>query len=375
MFHILRQLDKNHKSSEKVRRDIRSYLPPCEDSCFASTGRSLVSLLIRRLGLTAEDTCLIPAYVPEGLIRPLRESGIQVQFYTVDDKLFANLDDLNRQIENDPSIRLLVLIHPFGFEQPVRPIKELLSERNIAILEDCAQSLFGTSIEGPPLGMGGDFSLFSLNKFLPVPDGAILQSNNPNMLITADDFVEGQTEQQASILAYEDHLHLNHELLQARTPDTAQGFLEKTGHAYERYYTFVNRDLRLFLPSLTTKKRLKQIDFNTFIAKRISNTRLLYAELKQTTFKFVYENWTENYIPMTVPVYVAPEHRDEIIAKLFSQNILLSTLIDKWNYIPPDREEIFQAEARFINSHLLLPINEFLSPSHMETIINALNKV
>jgi len=374
MLHLLRQSDTHREPLKTTRPELDAFLPPCVDACFASTGRSLVRLLVERLGLTAEDTCLIPAYVPEGLIRPLRESGIRVEFYTVSDRLFADLDALKIQVDNAPSIRLFVLIHPFGFEQPVQPVRDLFSGRDIAILEDCAQSLFGRSASGPLLGGEGDFSLFSLNKFLPVADCAILQSHRADVSVAEDRFAVDLPEREKSLAAYEDHLRLNHELLLA-TPETAGDILTATGDAYERYYAFVNTNLDLFPPCEATLKRLQAIDFEGLVEARIANTRLLYERLEQNVFRFVNPQWSDNCVPMTVPVAVDAEKRDMIVSALLEKNILLSTLVDKWDYVPADRADQFRAETRFIQSHLLVPVSEFISQEQMAEMIDAMNAV
>lgn len=376
MLHLFRQYNKNQSNpGGEAGENFISYLPQCCDSCFASTGRSLIRLLIKSLGLSDKDACLMPSYIAEGVISPFIKSGVKVLFYKVDEKLFVKLDELEKQIEGNPSIRLFVLIHPFGFEQPVNPIKKLFANKKINILEDCAQALFGKNSEGGLLGDRGEFSLFSLNKFLPVPDGAILQSHLPEIKVAVTEFEPEHEERRASIQDYIQHLHLNFEILQCNVPSEAQKILEKTAHAYELYYAFINRSQRIYAPCEETLNRLKFIDIENVIAQRIINARFLYSNLRNSTFRFVYEKLDKNCIPMTVPVYVAPEQRDEILFKLFEQNILLSTLIDKWTFIPEDKNSEFFAEKRFISSHLLIPVNEFLSINQMEIMVEIMNKI
>lgn len=375
MIHLLRQSGRGEFHHEMEEGDIFSYLPQCDNYCFASTGRSLISLLIKQLGLTNEDTCMMPAYVAEGVIQPFIQSGVNVQFYSVDEQLFAKPEALETQIENDSSIKLLVLIHPFGFEQPIKSIKKRLSHKKIHILEDCAQSLFCKNAGGDLLGREGGFSLFSLNKYLPVPDGAILQSHYPTVKVVSSGFEPESEERKASIRNYMEHLHLNFEMFESNSPFESKEILEKTGDAYDRYYAFINRNLSLYLPSPETRSRLKAINFEKVVAQRIINTRFLYENLKNNTFRFIYETWDENCIPMTVPVYVDPGQRNRIVSELFDQNILLSTLIDKWDFIPRDHADNFLKEKQFIDSHLLIPVNEFISISQMEKMVKILNKI
>jgi len=372
MIHLLRRVDP--ASLPPVSGGgVKKWTPPCSSACFASTGRSLVASLVGRLGLSSDHTCLIPAYVPEGVIQPLRMSGVRVGFYRVDHRLFADPEGLRCQVEEDPSVRLVVLIHPFGFEQPIRPVRAMLSGRGIAILEDCAQALLSSTEAGDMLGQEGDFSLFSFNKFLPVPDGAILQSHCRGTSVDCGKLPRGPGEWRESILAYEEHLRLNYALLTSASPD--RDLLEETGEAYERYYAFVNRELGLFAPSDLTLDRLRRFEPRGMAEARRGNCALLYAGLKQSTFRFVYPHWDYRTVPMAVPVLVEPGQRERIADRLFERNILLSTLVDKWNFIPPGRESEFPAESEFMASHLLVPVSEFLSPAEMEYVISAMNEL
>jgi dTDP-4-amino-4,6-dideoxygalactose transaminase len=376
MLHLFRQSSKNQKNSRLQSCDIFSYLPQSDDFCFASTGRSLINLLIKSLGLTRKDSCLIPSYVAEGVISPFIHNGIRIQFYNVNEKLLVDPEAIAKQVENDPSIRILVLIHPFGFEQPIKRIKQKISGKaNTYILEDCAQALFSKESGGRRLGEQGDFTLYSLNKFLPVPDGAILQNRLPSVTIANVEFKAENEQRRVSILDYIQHLHLNFEMFQSNEPCNVRKILERTSKAYDRYYAFINQSFDLFAPSSETINQLKIIDFDSLIVKRTLNSKYLYDNLKTSSFRFVYEKWNGNCIPMAVPVYVVPEQRNEIISKLFERNLLLSTLIDKWEFIPEKDIGKFVLEKKFIDSHLLIPVNEFLSVDNMEKMIEILNEI
>jgi perosamine synthetase len=73
----------------------------------------------------------------------------------------------------------VLVVHYFGFPQPIVKIKEFCKERGLYLLEDCAHVLQGRTEEGIVLGTSGDISIFSWRKFLPVYDGGQLVINNP----------------------------------------------------------------------------------------------------------------------------------------------------------------------------------------------------
>ncbi len=79
-----------------------------------------------------------------------------------------------RQVSH--KIKLVIVIHEFGFPCPewkVLPFKK----KGIPILEDCAYAL-GSRVEGAKVGTFGDFAIYSLPKYFPVPFGGILVSKS-----------------------------------------------------------------------------------------------------------------------------------------------------------------------------------------------------
>jgi dTDP-4-amino-4,6-dideoxygalactose transaminase len=57
-------------------------------------------------------------------------------------------------------------------------LRKFCDEKRIYLVEDCALSLFSSSGMNK-LGAIGDISVFNFPKFLPIPDGGVLQINNP----------------------------------------------------------------------------------------------------------------------------------------------------------------------------------------------------
>jgi hypothetical protein len=55
------------------------------------------------------------------------------------------------------------------------------------------------------------------------------------------------------------------------------------------------------------------------------------------------------------------------------RNVLLSTLVDKWNFVPEGKSDFFSIETAFIQEHVLVPVNEFLTDHDMSNIVTELN--
>jgi len=71
-----------------------------------------------------------------------------------------------------PLTQLILVIHEFGFPCPREKVVPY-QKKGIPILEDCAYAL-GSRIEGAPIGTFGDYALYSLPKYYPIPFGGVL---------------------------------------------------------------------------------------------------------------------------------------------------------------------------------------------------------
>ncbi|MBI4847198.1 MAG: DegT/DnrJ/EryC1/StrS family aminotransferase [Nitrospirae bacterium] len=115
----------------------------------------------------------LPAYCCKSVLLPLTRLGIEVRFYDVGDRLepVLNRNDFSRG-------DLFLLIHFFGIPQDALYYDKLCSEFGMLLIEDCAHTLPDPDAD-MPMGTTGIFSIYSLRKMLPVPDGGVLLGNAP----------------------------------------------------------------------------------------------------------------------------------------------------------------------------------------------------
>jgi perosamine synthetase len=126
------------------------------------------------LGIERGSHILVPSYICRAAIDPLIASGLDVGFYQVTRDCAVDRRDLEAKITG--STRAVLIVHYFGFPQPVRRLKRLCDTHGLALIEDCAHVLSG-EVEGEAMGTVGDAAVFSWRKFLPVYDGAELVIN------------------------------------------------------------------------------------------------------------------------------------------------------------------------------------------------------
>lgn len=142
------------------------------DALLVRRGRIGIAMALQALGVSSNDTVLAPAYHCRSMIEPILWSGAAVDFYKLKPNLEIDLEDVKHKL--DKSTKALLLVHFFGFPQPLALVRALCDERGIRLIEDCAHAFFGES-EGHPLGSMGDFAVTSLPKFFPAIDGGLLR--------------------------------------------------------------------------------------------------------------------------------------------------------------------------------------------------------
>lgn len=109
-------------------------------------------------------------------------------------------------------------------------------------------------------------------------------------------------------------------------------------------------------------------------AKRRRNTEYVYQGVTNTALHHVFSICAEGIVPFGIPMTVAPEQRERLLQYAWNRGVHLATLVDKWWFIPKDRVKEYEREVAFVQSHFLVPISEFLTEEHMQTVVAVLNK-
>lgn len=149
-----------------------------------TSGRAALWLGLRSLGVAEGDRVLVPAYHCPSMVAPLVACGARPLFYPTDAQGRPQLSGLDAA-DLGPT-RALLVMHGFGLPQPMAPWRRWCDERGIALIEDCAHALFGSS-DGRSIGAWGDIAVGSLTKFLPVTEGGCLLLNRADLVPPALD--------------------------------------------------------------------------------------------------------------------------------------------------------------------------------------------
>lgn len=151
-------------------------LPPeAKTLHFYPRGRDALLVALRALRVMPGDAVVIPAYICDSTIEPLRQAGYRIVFI-----------DIERDFQLDPAkvletaeicaAKAVLAVHFFGLACDVGRLVTQLRPRGVRIIEDCCHSFLTQSGDGR-IGSHGDAAIFSMRKTLPIPDGGSLRLN------------------------------------------------------------------------------------------------------------------------------------------------------------------------------------------------------
>lgn len=117
---------------------------------------------------------LVPSYHCLSMIEPVTAIASTPVFYRLMPTLAPDLEHIAAHIER---VDAVVAVHYFGVPQDFRALRTLCDEHGVALVEDCAHTLFG------PVGGTGDFAIGSLRKFYPLFDGGAVRCNRDHAVV------------------------------------------------------------------------------------------------------------------------------------------------------------------------------------------------
>jgi dTDP-4-amino-4,6-dideoxygalactose transaminase len=339
-------------------------------------GRSALFHGVRALGLRPGDAVLVPAFHCASVIEPILRAGLQVEFFRVGRDGSPDLEDVKRRI--DARTRALLVIHYFGFPQPIRELHRLAVAHGLFLIEDCAHVLLG-HLEGEPLGGWGDIAVFSWRKFLPLYDGGYLVVNDPRLPLPV------RWERETVLLK----LKILYNVL-GRLVDLPAGLTARLGRvstaltalgrsllagvgdaralAVRNWGTDFDSSAANLRMSSVSRHVLSRLDLHAIVERRRLNfLHLLRATRWLPGLAPLVEDLPDGACPLAFPVIA--ETRDFHL-ELRSRGIPAVT----WaGVVHPDFPSASFPDADFLFHHLvLLPIHQDLHDTHLETIVRVL---
>lgn len=139
----------------------------------STSGTAAIHLALGALGLNPGDEVITTPLSDMGTVIPILACNCIPVFADVDTES-GNLTAQTIQQRITPRTRAVIVVHLAGMPADLEPIVELLNDRNIPLIEDCAQA-HGAEYKGRKVGTFGTFGCFSLQqqKHVTCGDGGV----------------------------------------------------------------------------------------------------------------------------------------------------------------------------------------------------------
>lgn len=339
-------------------------------------GRVAVRRMCRELGLGEGDDVLAPSYNCGSEIDPLLESGASVALYRVGRDARIDVQDIVARVTE--RTRAVYVTHYFGWAQPLEELSVLCRERGLFLIEDCALALFSHDKQ-VPLGTMGDAAVFSLRKFLPVPDGGVLclrdratedGMHSPPVATTLRNMaplLKNQALRRLDRLGL--YSPLRAAMLRARHIDRTDRSAETLPDMPAEYY-FDTR-MQDWAMSSIAKGIVATIDPDTVTDRRRANYLALAEMTKDLAcVEPLFYDLPGGVCPMAMPVLTS--HRDAVVSFLNAHGI---GAFPFWKGYHRGLDWSSFPDARFLKDHLLtLPVHQALTRADMGYIAHVLSE-
>ena len=143
---------------------------------FHSLGREALLYSLIKLGLQRGDRIIVPAYICDSTIKPLRSYGFDLVFIDIGEDLSLPVDKLKKIISNK-QIKALLFVHYFGLTQEIDEVVSLCQEFGVKVVEDASHGFMSQFLRNKE-SVKGDAEIFSMRKNLPIVDGGAMRINN-----------------------------------------------------------------------------------------------------------------------------------------------------------------------------------------------------
>ena len=151
-----------------------------------ANGTDALEIAVQSLNLKKNSEIIVPVNSWISTAEAVVNNGLRVVFCDINlDDYSICIHDLNKKINKNTSA--IIPVHLFGIATNVDQIKKIVKNRNIKIIEDCAQA-HGTKLKNKHVGTIGDigtFSFFPGKNLGAFGDGGALVTNSKKIYYKA----------------------------------------------------------------------------------------------------------------------------------------------------------------------------------------------
>ena len=148
-------------------------------SLLVASARTALKLALQELQLDPAKKILVPEFVCDVLLDPIRQCGLEPRYYSTTRNLVPDWEALE-VMAAERSCSALVMVHYFGQPQDVTQFRGFCGRHNLILIEDNAHG-HGGYLGGIPLGTLGNVGISSPRKMLGTPSGGALYGAGPGV--------------------------------------------------------------------------------------------------------------------------------------------------------------------------------------------------
>ncbi len=311
---------------------LSKFIPDIKNCLYASGSIALMAIL-NFIGKRNKKIIYIPFYICKSVFNACEKSGFVTRFYELDTQFLFPFNEIDK-IERNAT---LLFVNYFGFIDASDIISKVKANRpDIITIYDNVQSYW--TYKNTP----ADFSFTSLRKHIATPDGALIDSKDPDFYnysnLDENNFYWAKLT--ASLLKYE---QINNEV-----------YLNLFEEGENQLYNANN----ITKASIFGNYFYKNADWNKIKERRKLNYRKVYEIGYNEGIEFLF-SYKEGIIPLNVPILI--NKRDNIRRMLFDMNIFLPV-----HWPPEDFNKNSKNINALINNELSLIIDQRYTVKQIE---------
>jgi dTDP-4-amino-4,6-dideoxygalactose transaminase len=325
-----------------------------KNTLFLSSGREALKYILKS-DISTLDKILLPAYLCESVLKPVKELDIEFQFYSLNKDLSINFEDLRDKITK--KISHILVINYFGKQQNLKNLENLTND-NAVIIEDITHTLFNKDKKYN----SADYQFASLRKWFSIPDGGIIKTNNKlDIKLEKNSYNEFVFKNLLASILKKNYLD--------------DEFNEKD--YYLKIYEEANKfyDNKIINPTSITdisKEILNKYDFELLRNQRKDNYNFLYSIIKNDFKKHITpltKKLNKSETPLGLPIIC--NRRDDLRKHLINNDIYPPI---HWNLPSEILVEKFKLPHEISNNILTIPCDHRYNIKDMKRIIEVVNK-
>lgn len=298
------------------------------DVTLLSACRSAIGLIIDKIG--PNGRAVVPSFTCHSVTDPFISAGYKIRGYHLTENLQIDSEALLQLV--DEFCPDILFVHGyFGFDtlKGAAEILRFCRRQCVTVIDDRTQTMFSTV---KPLA--ADYTIGSIRKWLPIPDGAFLKGMRCSRLVENYDLAKAKLKAMVAKNQYITRgIGIKSEFMQYFTDAEKMFDATKSPHAISGY-------------SLSALNRL---DLKAFAERRRENYNVLARRLSQhPEISLIFSEALRGDVPFLLPVFI-DERRADFQTYMARHNVY-PTIIWK---CPEALDGIIDSESRRIYDRIL----------------------